>query len=150
MTVTFAPALSEPTPRELIVEHGFPETMIAHHESLFNVNVSNVNAVRLLAVLGYELDVEEGAVGRDDADAFLGRVLVALAVEPYDEGVEMHQLTVDECAASPVLAAFGAGRLDGPAVYDCGRRKGYTQERLKSLQRLATYCRDVGALVAWA
>lgn len=149
MTVTFAPATIEPLPAELVAQ-GWPEVGLAMQETPHNVNVSNVNAARLLQILGYELDAEEGPVGDDTADGFLGKVLIALALEPYDSGLEAYKLTAEECAADPVLAAFGGGRPNSPTVWFGGRYEGYTQDRLEQLLRLATHCKEIGATVAWA
>lgn len=91
------------------------------------VNMANGNACRVLGELGYP--DEAVAFGDDTAQGFLGRVLLALAVVPADEGV-------------PAVA-------DGNMV-DCGRRPGYLQDRLGDLHRVALWCRDHERRVVWS
>ena len=86
------------------------------------VNMSNANAVRVCASLGLDLE-EWGWCGSLPAQDFLGRILLALAIEPVDAGVPS---TVD---AAPGRATF----------VDCGRAPGYTQERLGQLRELADW-----------
>ncbi|MEW2085751.1 hypothetical protein [Streptomyces sp. NPDC005283] len=69
------------------------------------------------------------AVRRRGRGLFLGRVLLALALDPA-----------------------GAGRsavADGRFV-DCGRARGYAQSRLSELRELAEYARARGLRVTWA
>jgi hypothetical protein len=86
------------------------------------VNMSNSNAFRVCGTLGIDLEFE-GWCGSLPAADFLGRVLLALAIEPVDAGVPS---TVD---AAPGRATF----------VDCGRAPGYTQERLGQLRTLADW-----------
>ncbi|THA53269.1 hypothetical protein E6R62_19470 [Streptomyces sp. A1136] len=87
------------------------------------VNMANSNAARVLGVLGYE-----ELAGDAEADDFLGRVLVALALVPVDAG----------------RPATAEGRF-----VDCGRRAGYIQERLEELRALAEEARAQGLPVYW-
>lgn len=86
------------------------------------VNMSNSNAARVCASLGIDLEAE-GWCGGMPAEDFLGRVLLALAIEPEDAGVPV---TVD--------SAPGRGTF-----VDCGRAEGYLQERLGQLRELADW-----------
>ncbi|MEV6655021.1 hypothetical protein [Streptomyces sp. NPDC051219] len=84
------------------------------------VNMANSNAARVLGTLGYaEL------YGDKDAQLFLGRVLLALALDPEDAG----------------RPAVTDGRFT-----DCGRSRGYTGARL---YELAEYARARGLRVTW-
>lgn len=87
------------------------------------VNMANANATRVLSVLGYD-----ELAGNAEADDFLGRVLVALALVPVDAG----------------RPATAEGRF-----VDCGRRVGYVQERLEELRELAEGARLRGLPVYW-
>ncbi|MFE6714043.1 hypothetical protein [Streptomyces sp. NPDC057695] len=87
------------------------------------VNMANANAARVLDVLGYD-----ELAGDAEADDFLGRVLVALALVPADTG-------------RPPTAE---GRF-----VDCGRRAGYVLERLEDLRVLAEEARASGLPVYW-
>ncbi|MEU8708582.1 hypothetical protein [Streptomyces sp. NPDC048565] len=88
-----------------------------------SVNMSNAKAARVLAALGYsELCGDEGA------DAFLGRVLLALAIEPED---------------------CGRPSLTEGRYIDCGRPEGYIQMRLLELHVLAEQAHRAGLHVAW-
>ncbi|MET7717730.1 hypothetical protein [Streptomyces sp. NPDC005407] len=87
------------------------------------VNMANSNAARVLDTLGYA-----EPYGEEDAQLFLGRVLLAFALDPE-----------------------GAGR---PAVtdvrfIDCGRSQGYAQSRLNELHELAEYAQARGLRVTW-
>ncbi|MFD3539671.1 hypothetical protein ACFWUQ_09235 [Streptomyces sp. NPDC058662] len=87
------------------------------------VNMANANAVRVLDVLGYD-----ELYGDADAEDFLGRVLVALAVAPADAG--------------------RPATVDGNFI-DCGRPPGYTQTRLEELRELAEDACARRLRVAW-
>ncbi|MEU2454855.1 hypothetical protein ABZ605_32800 [Streptomyces sp. NPDC012765] len=87
------------------------------------VNLANSNAARVLGVLGYD-----ELAGDAEADDFLGRVLVALALTPEDAG----------------RPATAEGRF-----VDCGRRVGYVQERLEELYELAEEARARGLTIYW-
>lgn len=80
------------------------------------------------------------------ADDFLGRVLIAELVAPYDDGTDTYLVRSGD-AVSQVVAVLAAG---GAQVWNCGRNAGYLQERLARLRTLAHWCRDRGYRVAWA
>ncbi|WP_280381409.1 hypothetical protein [Nocardia wallacei] len=110
------------------------------------LNVCNGNAVDLLAVLGYisiggAEDVEPAddshgvdhmgeLAGEADAEDFLGRVLIAQALSPGDPGRP----------ARPINDRFVV----------CARREGHLDEKLLHLERLARYCLDIDAAIAWS
>lgn len=96
------------------------------------VNVNNFNAAHLCEVLGLPRDPEEGLVGSIAASDFLGRVLMAMAINPSDAGVP---------------ATTGPG---GASWVDCGRRAGYTDEMLPRLHALATWAVEHDRDVTWA
>lgn len=93
-----------------------------------DVNVSNVNARRLLDLLGYPATAD--MCGDDDPGEFLGRVLLAQALAGRDEGIPAHRT--------------------GPNTEDWGRRPGYTQDRLIALAQLAQDALAIGAVISWA
>ena len=99
-----------------------------------SINVCNRNGVDVLRALGYVVDlVEPELCGSADAEAFLGRVELALGVGVND-------------AALPEIAWRG----DGGATYvDGARRQGYLSERLTQLRELALACRARGLRVTW-
>lgn len=68
-----------------------------------------------------------------DAEDFLGRVLLASALTPVDEGVPAH--------AVPGTNA---------RIIDCGRPAGYLQDRLDALHEIATYAVAHKLPVTWA
>ncbi|MFI8932373.1 hypothetical protein ACIG3E_32500 [Streptomyces sp. NPDC053474] len=92
-----------------------------------SVNLANTNARRVLDVLGLA-DEHGDLAGGAAAEDFLGRCLVALALEPADAGVP----------------AVQEGR-----VIDCGRPAGYLQDRLAELHDLAAWCAAQGRAVSW-
>lgn len=97
--------------------------------SALQVNVSSANAVVLCGSLGIDLEFE-GWCGSLPAQDFLGRVLLALAIEPADEGIPSHELPTG-----------------GVRWVECGRRPGYIQERLLQLHELAEWAAENGAEV---
>jgi hypothetical protein len=97
------------------------------------INVTSVNARALLDVLGITREECPDLVGGEAPDAFLGRVLMAQAVNPADAGVP-------------------AAEVPGPGArfIDCGRDEGYIDERLGQLRTLAEFCVAEGREVVWA
>ena len=115
------------------------------------VNLHNANAMRVLVALGYQQErgaevveerpeVEPSLVevlhnapdlyGSDGPEAFIGRVLLALALSPTDAGVEAY--------SSP------SGRWhEGP------RREGHLQHVLAQLHDLAQWCAEHNHEVMW-
>lgn len=85
------------------------------------VNMSSSNAFRVCQSLGIDLEAE-GWCGSMTAEDFLGRILVALAIEPVSAGIPSHE-------------------VPGPGVrmIECGRPEGYLQERLGQLRELADW-----------
>ncbi|MDQ2737155.1 MAG: hypothetical protein M3Y35_00690 [Actinomycetota bacterium] len=95
------------------------------------VNMSSANARFVLDALGY--GTADDLTGECEADVFLGRVMLAQAISPVDEGVPSHVLP---------------GR--GVQVIECGRPSGYLADRLTVLGELAQCCRAHDRAVAWA
>lgn len=96
------------------------------------VNVSNENARFILDALGYA-DSWGDLCGDASADDFYGRILVATAVAPADEGV-------------PVRDEPGPGAR----MVHCGRPTGYLQDRLDSLREVAEWARERGRAISWS
>lgn len=108
------------------------------------VNLANGNAVLVAAALGLQLDADypgdlSGAI---DAQDFLGRVLVALAISPADEGMPAHELLPGDAGR---LAWFGDA-----TVIQGARHPGYLQERLEQLRALAEYAVARNVQVWWS
>lgn len=95
------------------------------------VNVSNGSATHLLPLLGIEASTMQSG-GSVPAEDFLGRVLLAMAVAPADEGVPAHSL------AGP-----------GARFVDCGRPEGYTERVLDTLHALALAAVSAARDVQW-
>ncbi|QGH75334.1 hypothetical protein I5G61_gp86 [Mycobacterium phage Quesadilla] len=96
-----------------------------------DVNMSNSNAARVAEALGFSLDPDW--CGEMDAEAFLGRVLMALAVSPADEGMPSFE-----------VAGPGARMIEG------ARRPGYLQDRLAQLHELALWARAHSTPIWWS
>lgn len=94
------------------------------------VNISNANARFVLDALGEDTD---DLCGGETGDAFLGRVLTALAIAPVDEGIPAH-------------TAHGASAR----LVECGRRPGYLHDTLQRLHEVAEWARDHQRKVQWA
>lgn len=101
-----------------------------------DVNVSNANAVPLLRLLGLPVDLEDEEVelcGTATAEDFLGRIMMAQAVSPSD-------------ACMPATEEQGEGML----LVWCGRRVGYSDDRLVALRELADFAVSRGKTIQWA
>jgi hypothetical protein len=87
----------------------YPSTLAVRENNELALNISKMNAKHLLELLGLDT---ENLVGEEAADAFVGRVLMTIAMAPADDGV----------------SAFD----DGNAI-ECGRAEGYLEARLDEL-----------------
>lgn len=123
-------------------------------DSAPQVNVSNFNASDIFRALGILTDdpaaearsfeFEETALAPSDENSpfaggslapqdFLGRVLLALAITPADEGRQ-------------AIVTTAAG---GSTSVLCSRRVGYLQGRLSELHAVAVFAADRGRDVTW-
>lgn len=95
------------------------------------LNVSNVNAVELLDMLGYMVGepFEERSCGQLTAEEFAGCVLVADGLSVEDPGV-------------PAV-------VEGNSVF-CGRAPGYLNTRITDLRKLSEYALEHSYMVAWS
>lgn len=101
------------------------------------VNMSNDNSVSVLSALGLMADTdtfEDVCCGSVQADDFLGRILMALAVAP-------------ESAERPTIVTANE---NSATLIECGRPAGYVQDRLQGLLRVAEFCRRNGRDVVWS
>jgi hypothetical protein len=91
------------------------------------VNFSNTNAEELFSYLGFS-DEELDYVGAMDADAFLGRVVLAKGLTPYNTGLTTM-------------------RVDN-VIYG-GRPSNYFQVRLDALENVARFAIQNNRKVVW-
>lgn len=113
---------------------GFPHRVAEFEEPPY-VNASNINAHFILETLGL-YDQNHGSL---DASDFLGRVLLAQAVAPIDEGVPAYHMNELDASGAPM----GATMING------GRYPGYLQARLEELEHLATFAIANNSEVLW-
>jgi hypothetical protein len=99
-------------------------------EPLVEVNLANSNARGILELLGYD---DNDLCGHADADEFLGRVLVAMAIAPRD-------------LCTPTSEELGGS---GARIIMCGRPEGYHQRVLGDLRELAEYAVARGVSISW-
>lgn len=132
MSVTFSGASLRATDE-------FGEVMWVEAPDELEVNMANGNAAQVCAALGVSLAPDW--CGDMDADDFLGRVLVALAVAPADPGMPSYELLPGD-ADRPAWAGDAT-------VIQGARPPGYLQERLEQLHALALWCRENGKFVSW-
>lgn len=97
------------------------------------VNVSGSKAIYLLGLLGIEVDEDDHPSGSMPAQDFLGRVLVAQAINPADAGRPATE------------SSAGAGTV----LVDCGRSEGYAEHRLAQLREVAEFCISRGRDIQW-
>jgi len=107
----------------------YTEDTISDYDN--NPNLSNANAARVLELLGLRGDTQDELVGSDSAESFEGRVLLAQALTPADEGIPAHEI------AGP-----------GARWIECGRPVGYLQQRFEQLLDFAQAHR--GETIHWA
>ena len=104
-------------------------------------NFSNLNASGLLDLLGVQVGeaFEERCCGSMSAEDFLGRVLMAQAIMPADEGMPAYKMTEDE-------------DVSGPSIWFAGRSAGYFDERLAQVRELAEEVKALGDdwVINWA
>lgn len=93
------------------------------------LNVSNRNAVDLLTLLGLNLDADDDLCGSIDASDLLGRVLIAVAVEPADAGRPSTTTGI---------------------MVDCGRPENYFEDRLDQLRTICGWAAERGVGIAWS
>ncbi|MFJ2217939.1 hypothetical protein ACIQVO_35985 [Streptomyces sp. NPDC101062] len=103
------------------------------HDDVPQVNLANANARRVLETLGltdYDTpgDHDDTLTGQRTAEDFIGHVLIALALTPFDTGIPAVQ--------------------DGNCI-DLGRPAGYLQDRLADLHNLASWCAAHDRAVSW-
>lgn len=98
------------------------------------VNCNGGNAGRILAVLGLPTDPWNLPLDFEDPTGvdFLGRVLLALAIEPQDEGMEMY-----------------ATYTDTDRFQEGARHEGYMQDVLRELIKVGEYAVSHGRQVSW-
>lgn len=100
------------------------------------LNMSNANAVHLLALLGFTHD-EDYHGGVVDAQDFLGRILLAEA---------MLDVATDDEHGRPSVEHKGGGMT----LIECGTEPGYLADRLAILHEVATWAQHRHLKVAWA
>jgi len=125
------------------------------------VNVSVFNAVHMLGLLGIETTNEHGEIdlcGSMSGEDLMGRVLMASAVNPADAGVAASAVRYQDGESTPMSVAEAtstsavavAVEQRSLTVIDCGRREGYSEDRLADLRELAQFCITTGRTVQWA
>ena len=97
------------------------------------LQVSNTNGLRLLESLGLSTPEEPQYFGTVSAEDFLGRTLIALALEPTDEGI-------------PLVDSITSG---GARLIECGRPVGYLQQKLEMLRDVITFAQKHNSNISW-
>jgi hypothetical protein len=125
--------------------YGYNKTTQSFSEA--EVNLSNLNASGLLDLLGIQVGeaFEERCLGEMSAEDFLGRILVAQAIMPADEGVPTYKMTgADYSGQSGMLGGLLAGLaqaeaegVSGPTIWSAGRSAGYYDQKLVWSRELA-------------
>jgi len=101
----------------------------------FDLNVSSMNGRILLDALGVHTPELWGALSGED---FLGRVLLAIAADRDDSGVD-----------SAVIGGASLGQT-GATMIDCGLRPGYFADRFGALHALGMEAVRLGREVHWS
>jgi hypothetical protein len=126
------PAITPDCGDPYCVEIKFIEPAVSEPE----VNVSNINAAELLDNLGILVgeDFSERCLGSIAAEDLRGRVLMALALLPEDEGMPAHQ---------------AGNTMFGLQVWTAPRPAGHTQNVLHRLLDVAEFALAQGRDVDW-
>jgi hypothetical protein len=131
----------------------YPDLFIISAEVSPEVNVSNINAETVLDNLGIMVgeDFSERCAGSMSAADFKGRVLMALALVPVDEGMPAYQLTeAPESGAGSSLARLGLGAERGPQFFMGARPAGQAQTTLRQLLEVAEFATAAAREVVWS
>ena len=140
--------------------YGYNQTTQSFSEA--EVNLSNLNASGLLDLLGIQVgeDFSERCCGSMSADDLLGRVLIAQAIMPADEGLPVYKMTgSDYSGQSGLLGGLLSGLaqaeaegVSGPTIWSGGRSAGYFDERLAQVRELAEGVKALGDdwVINWA
>lgn len=106
--------------------------------------VDQYTAPFVLETLGYAVPEDGDMWGSATAADFLGRVLLAEAISPTDEGTPARRALPGE-QVGPFLAVEG-----GAVLHDGGRPAGYLQDVLRRLRALAEVARTHELRITWA
>ncbi len=140
--------------------YGYNKTTQSFSEA--EINLSNSNAQTLMDILGLRIDQDKDGdwAGSLSADDLLGRVLIAQAIMPADEGMPAHKLTgADYSGQSGMLGGLLAGLAQAeaegrpsPSIWSAGRPAGYFDERLAQVRELAEEVKALGDdwVINWA
>ncbi|MFI5496616.1 hypothetical protein [Actinoplanes sp. NPDC051859] len=114
------------------------------------VNVANANAVELLQLLGFDLDLQDAAVSPlgDPLPEMVGAIAARLFLDRVDVALS-GALDVNDCGTTPLTYRLGDTDRTGAIVHDFGRRPGYLTDRLRQLRDLALACEARGLRVVW-
>ena len=140
--------------------YGYNKTTQSFSEA--EVNLSNLNAQTLMDLLGLRIDQDGDGdwSGSLSADDLLGRVLIAQAINPADEGLPAYKMTGAEAGNHSGLLGGLLGGLAqaeaegeaGPSIWFGGRSAGYFDERLAQVRELAEEVKALGDdwVIKWA
>jgi hypothetical protein len=140
--------------------YGYNKTTQSFSEA--EINLSNSNAQTLLDLLGLRIDQDGDGdwAGSLSADDLLGRVLIAQAIMPADEGMPAYKMTgADYSGQSGMLGGLLAGLAQAeaegrpsPSIWSAGRSAGYFDERLAQVRELAESIKALGDdwVINWA
>jgi hypothetical protein len=140
--------------------YGYNKTTQSFSEA--EVNLSNLNAQTLMDLLGLRIDQDGDGdwAGSLSADDLLGRVLIAQAINPADEGLPAYKMTGAEAGNhSGLLGSMLSGLAQaeaegkaGPSIWFGGRPAGYFDERLAQVRELAEAVKALGDdwVINWA
>lgn len=99
-----------------------------------SINLSNMNALMILGILGIDANMDDGIVGSLDGADFLSYAMIALAAERDN-------------AAVPSVVESNAGCA---TMVHCGLPEGYVEDTLSVLADLATEAMRLGRRVVWS
>lgn len=119
-------------PDEYCNEHRYVESVVETPE----MNISNINARFMLEALGYDT---QDLMGSATAEDFAGRVLMALAISPVDEGIPTHDDSTYDANGERV----------GMQMISGGRSANYLQDHLEDLRTVSTWATENETTISW-
>jgi hypothetical protein len=128
--------------------YGLYSKAVLDVDDSLDVNMSGTNAATVLARLGFATNEYGETCGTVPGEEFLGAVMLAMAADGDDSGVESLAI---RARSGRVVEHAGdvAVKGEGAVFVDCGVRPGYYADVFGRLHTLATEAVRLGRSIQW-